>query len=288
MSTALSATALDVLTLERAGADRFTGRSVSIGDGRPVFGGQLIGQVVMAAAEQYPDRVVRTVQVTFPRTGDPAAPLELGVEPVHVGRTMGTVAVAVTQGTRQVCRAVVLLDRDEPDAMRHGTGLRDIGGPGAATPAPQLVEDGAEVRISGGVDLAELGANGPAELLVWVRWPAAPRGARARNQAIGAWYTASLMIGAAMRPHDGVGGDLAHESLSTGVVAHTMTFHEPFDAADWHLITNESTYAGRGRVHGHGTVHTEDGRLVASFVQDAFVRHFPGHVASRGGSTGVM
>jgi acyl-CoA thioesterase len=81
---------------------------------------------------------------------------------------------------------------------------------------------------------------------------------------------------------------MAHESLSTGVVTHTLTFHEAFDAADWHLVSNESSYAGGGRVYGTGRIHTVDGRLVASFVQDAFVRAFPAHVTLRGSTSGVM
>ena len=37
-------------------------------------------------------------------------------------------------------------------------------------------------------------------------------------------------------------------------------------------LAHESSYAGHGRTYGSGSVFTEDGRLVASFVQDNLVR----------------
>ncbi len=43
----------------------------------------------------------------------------------------------------------------------------------------------------------------------------------------------------------------------------------------WHLLAHESPYAGGGRLYGRAHIFTEDGRLVASFVQDNMVRGFP-------------
>ncbi|WP_372508986.1 acyl-CoA thioesterase [Actinomadura madurae] len=164
---------------------------------------------------------------------------------------------------------------------------RAVGDPEQAKPAENLSHHGAEVRIVGNVDLGDPEQVGPPEVAVWVRWPDAPRGDRARNHAISAWYTDNMLIGAAMRPHAGVGGSMAHASLSTGVVTHTLTFHEASDAADWHLLTNDAAYAGRGRVYGTGRLFTQDGTLVSSFSQDSMIRRFPGHVSARGPRSGA-
>jgi acyl-CoA thioesterase-2 len=75
-----------------------------------------------------------------------------------------------------------------------------------------------------------------------------------------------------MRPHAGVGQAQAHKTLSTGVLSHTLTFHEPVDAGSWMLMANESPYAGHGRAYGRAHVFGSDGRLVASFVQDSMIR----------------
>jgi acyl-CoA thioesterase len=75
-----------------------------------------------------------------------------------------------------------------------------------------------------------------------------------------------------MLPHAGVGQSQAHVTLSTGVVSHTLTFHEPVDAAEWMLLSHHSTYAGHGRCYGRANVFRADGALVASYVQDGMIR----------------
>ena len=95
------------------------------------------------------------------------------------------------------------------------------------------------------------------------------------GQALLAYATDGFLIGTAMRPHAGIGQSMSHRTISTSVLSHTLTFHEPVDAAAWHLLAHESPYAGRGRSYGRANVFTEDGRLVASFVQDNMVRAFP-------------
>jgi acyl-CoA thioesterase-2 len=78
-----------------------------------------------------------------------------------------------------------------------------------------------------------------------------------------------------MRPHECVGYALAHVSISTSVLSHTLTFHEPIDASQWHLLAHESPYAGRGRSYGRANIFAADGRVLASFVQDNMIRDFP-------------
>jgi acyl-CoA thioesterase len=104
----------------------------------------------------------------------------------------------------------------------------------------------------------------------------------AANQAVLVWSEPGFIIGLAMRPHADVVriGD-AHRTVSTGVIAHTAHFHERFDVGEWLLVAQVADYAGRGRVHGTGTVFTEDGRLVATFDQDSMVRGVEGELDPR-------
>jgi acyl-CoA thioesterase len=79
-----------------------------------------------------------------------------------------------------------------------------------------------------------------------------------------------------MRPHRGVGQAQAHVTLSTGVISHTLTFHEPCPAHEWFLLSQRSPYAGHGRAYGRADVFRSDGVLAASFVQDAMIRPMEG------------
>jgi acyl-CoA thioesterase II len=278
--------AIDSLDLERVSDTRFIGQNVKLPGGRPIFGGQMLGQAVMVGHEIDPAKKVRSVQVAFPRAGDPGTPLTIDAEILHAGRTMSTLVVRMSQGTRTICHAIVLLDSEEKDVMRHGEAMPEVGTPDEATANQHMSEGGGEIRLVGGVDLDIVEANGEAELLAWVRWPDVPPSDPARNVAIAAWYTDSLIIGASMRPHEGIGGHMAHEQISTGVLTHTISFHDDLDASRWQLVANRANAAANGRVYGTGNVFADDGRHVASFSQVGMVRWFPEFETRRG--AGVM
>jgi acyl-CoA thioesterase-2 len=156
-----------------------------------------------------------------------------------------------------------------------------VAGPDAST-ASTHGGDWWEIRTEGGVDISDPDAVGPAELNVWTRFPGAPDD-QTISRALLAYSTDGFLIGTAMRPHAGVGQALAHVTISTSVITHTLTFHEPFHAAEWMLLSQESPYAGRGRSYGRGQVFLQDGRLVASFVQENMIRDFPAGQAPQPG-----
>ena len=266
---------LSLLRLEPLGAGRF--RAPNEGDPAArdvVFGGQLLGQMIVAASASHPGKQVRTLHTIFARAARVSAETQLAVEPMHDGRSFASASVTAWQGDRLCARALVLLDAPDPDLIRHAAPAPRVDPPeqsADAGPSP-LVFPGAELRIVGGVDTYRADAPvGPAELFAWVRYRAAPDDVAA-NQAILAWGTDGFLIGTAMRPHAGIGQADAHRSLSTGVVGHTLTFHEPFTMRDWLLIAHESPHAGAGRSYGRAQVFTREGRLVASFVQDNMIR----------------
>lgn len=273
---------LAVLDLEPAGEGFFRAQNFAAGPGGVVFGGQLLAQSIVAASTIDPTKEVKSVHTVFARGGALDQPLDVEVEAMHVGRAMASATVTVRQAERLCTRSLVLLSAVEPDLIRHGADAPAVGSPEDATPTGGEAEFW-ELRVVGGVDLSDPDEVGPAELAVWVRFP----GAQAQGvlgQALLAYATDGFLIGTAMRPHPGVGQAMAHVSISTSVLTHTLTFHEPVDAGEWHLLAHESPYAGRGRSYGRANIFTTDGRLVGSFVQDNMVRAFPdGQQPSGGG-----
>jgi acyl-CoA thioesterase-2 len=264
---------LAALDLEPVSEGVFTARNFEAGPGGVVFGGQLLAQSIVAASTIDPTKEIKSVHTVFARGGALDRPLDIEVESMHIGRAMASATVTVRQGERLCTRSLVLLSAVEPDLIRYEVEAPSVGAPEDAPPAGGDAGFW-ELRVVGGIDLSDPEEVGPAELAVWVRFP----GAEAQGvlgQALLAYATDGFLIGTAMRPHPGVGQAMAHVSISTSVLTHTLTFHEPVDAGQWHLLAHESPYAGRGRSYGRANVFTADGRLVASFVQDNMVRAFP-------------
>ena len=171
-------------------------------------------------------------------------------------------------------QALILRRADGPDLIRHQPTMPEVDGPhrSPATGQVGLLAPGSEIRVEGGVDTWDPdGPVGPAELAVWVRLPAIDDDP-VLAQALLAYGTDGFLIGTALRPHAGFGQNMAHRSLATGVVSHTLTFHERVEVGTWLLMAQESPYAGRGVSYGRSHVFSEDGRLIASFVQESMIK----------------
>lgn len=260
------------LDLEPVAEGRFRAVNVESGLGGVVFGGQILAQTIVAGATVDPGKELKTVHTVFARGASPDRPLDIEVEAMHTGRALASATVTVRQGDRLCTRSICLLSAVEPDLIRHADDAPTAGAPEQA-PGRGGEEGFWEVRVVDGVDIGDADAVGPADLLVWSRFPGADEGG-VIGQALLSYATDGFLIGTAMRPHPGVGQSMAHVSISTSVLSHTLTFHEPVDASAWHLLAHHSPYAGRGRSYGRADIFTADGRLVASFVQDNMIRAF--------------
>jgi acyl-CoA thioesterase len=271
-------TVLASLALEETGPDRYTAPHAEP-DYPVVFGGQLMAQSIVAARKGVDDKTVKTLHIVFARAATPTLPLEISVDRMHTGRGLASSTVTLTQGDTICSRAQVLLSAEEPDLIRHADAHPHLSKPEEATPWPTDLGVW-ELRTVDGVDISDPDAVGPADLDVWSRFAGAPSDPLT-GQALLAFATDMFLIGTAMRPHPGVGQSQAHVTLSTGVLSHTITFHEPVDASEWHLLANHATYAGHGRSYGRADVFRTDGSLVASYVQDNMIR-------TRSGAPGTL
>jgi acyl-CoA thioesterase len=277
---------LKSLVLEQTGENRFRGPSVP-SDYRPVvFGGQLMGQMIVAAATTLPDKNVKSIHAIFARAGTVTQPVDLDVDVMHAGRALASVTITARQGDRLLSRGLLLLDAGEPDLIRHSLPMPEVARPGQLDPR-KGTEEGSDVRIVDEVDLMTPDVTGDPELFIWVRFDQAPDNL-AVHQALLSWYTDPFLIGAALRPHAGIGQSMAHDTISTGVITHTLSFHEPVKVTDWLLLANQSLFAGGGRTYGSGQIFDEQGNQVASFVQENLVRAFRDETGTRGKASMAM
>jgi acyl-CoA thioesterase-2 len=257
---------ISCLALADTGDGTLEGPNLDIGYHR-VFGGQVLAQVVAAAAATSPGKAVKSLSVLFPREGDTAQPVRYRVERLQDGRTFGTSAVTAGQGERVIAAAVVSLH--VPEAGLHRSDAPPpVGAPRDAEPI-DLGMVPWEVRAVAGVDLADRGA-GPPRFDWWMRTPAVADDPTL-HQALLAHATDLTLIGTALRPFDGISQADSTVTLHTAVTSHALWFHQPFRVDDWLLVSQHSPVVAGARAFGRGDVFA-GGELVASFAQESMVR----------------
>jgi acyl-CoA thioesterase-2 len=242
------------------------GANLDIGYHR-VFGGQILAQVLTAAAAASPDKSVKSLHILFPREGDTAKPMRYAVNRLQDGRTFGTTEVVASQDGKTIAAAMVSLHVDEAGLHRCDAP------PSVAAPVEGRQDLGNmvpwETSIVDGVDIADHAA-GPPRLEWWMR--TAPVGDdRHLHQALLAHATDLTVIGTALRPLDGISQADSTITLHTAVTSHTLWFHQPFRVDDWLLVVQEGPVVAAGRAFGRGDVFAGD-ELVASFAQESMVR----------------
>jgi acyl-CoA thioesterase len=210
---------------------------------------------------------------------DPGEPLELEVAAVRAGRSFASAVVTVSQGGRTRATATVLLDQPQPDVIRHDqwSGAPPAG-PEAAYPA-EMPMRGRQLRLEGVSDHGSPDETGPPVLDAWLRYDTVP-GRDDLRRALLAHFTGHLSISTAMRAHPGIGTAQAHHTVSTAVMGIGVSFHDPVTWDGWIRYHHESTFAGAGMAYVRGQVLTADGRLLASFTQDAMIRALAAPAAS--------
>jgi acyl-CoA thioesterase-2 len=259
---------LEIFDVEPAGDGRYVGTSDA--GGRDVIdGSQVLAQSVVAASKARPEKSVRSARAAFFRPVSAGLPIEFTVDVLHDGRSFATVIVTAHQDGRPCATTTVMMDLPHEDVFRHPLTPPDSR-PDEATPYDMGMA-GRELRLVGVADPNDPDDVGPPVLDAWLRYDEVPA-RRDLAAALLAHFTGHLSISTAMRPHPGFGTAMSHRSLSTGVLAISISFHDPIEWEGWLRYLHESVYAGAGVAYARGVVQTEDGRPLASFTQDSLLR----------------
>ena len=263
---------LDLFDVQPAEADRFTGDTGIAGqdDRQVVEGTQVLAQAIVAVAKRFPGKSVRSAHAVFTRAVAVGPPVELGIDVVHEGRSTATAIVTATQNGRRCIAVTVLADVPSPDVIRHHIPRPDVAAPVEAN-ASEMPMIGRELRLVDVVDVNSPDEVGPPELYAWLHYDPTPT-REDLAKALIAYFTGHLGISTTMRAHAGIGTSQAHLTVSTAPMTVTVGFHEPVRWDGWLLYSHESTQVGAGMSYVRGTVHTEEGKLLASFVQEALIR----------------
>lgn len=267
---------LTLFDISQVAEDRFVGATGLVGadDRQVVEGTQVLAQAIVAAAKRFEDKTVRSAHAVFARAVVTGIPVEFDLDVVHEGRSTATVTITAKQNGKRCVTMTVFADVPSEDVIRHHVPRPDVGPPADANVA-RMPMTGRELRLVGVRDVDDPDEVGPPELHAWLHYDPIPdRDDLAK--ALLAHFTGHLSISTSMRAHPGIGTAQAHHTVSTAPMTVTVSFHEPVTWDGWLLYTHESTQVGAGMSYVRGTVHTEQGELVASFTQEGLIRPLRG------------
>jgi acyl-CoA thioesterase-2 len=274
---------LAILDLEPLEHNLFRGRSPQVGWQR-VFGGQVIGQALVAACRTVGERQPHSLHAYFLLPGDPKVPIIYEVDRIRDGRSFTTRRVLAIQHGHAIFSMSASFHVDEP-GFSHQVPMPDV-------PPPEALPSEQEIRatvmpLMPDPVRAYFERERPIELRpvefgrytsrekreprfnVWIRatghLPAGP----AIHHCVLAYASDMTLLDTALVPH---GRTVFERSIQAASLDHALWFHRPFRADEWLLYAQDSPSASGARGFSRGLIFTRDGMLVASVAQEGLVR----------------
>ncbi|MGY2933179.1 acyl-CoA thioesterase-2 [Bradyrhizobium sp. GM6.1] len=271
---------LAILDLEPLDVNLFRGNVPNTGSQR-VFGGQLIGQAMVAACRTVKDRLPHSLHAYFLRAGDTEVPIIYRVEVPYDGKRYSSRRVTAFQCCHTIFLAVVSFHAEEEGVFDHQHMMPDVPPPEKLTSEemgkqPMFVETPQFMRsyyglksitVETGDDCGQKFSEG--RIHVWIKAAVKLPDDPMLNMCALAYASDYSLLDAvtARYRRTPLGKRMMRASLD-----HAMWFHRALRADDWLLYAHESPSAQGGRGLARGLIFKRDGTLVASVAQEGLMR----------------
>jgi len=274
---------LSILDLETLEHNLFRGLSPQVGWQR-VFGGQVIGQALVAAIRTVEGRLAHSLHAYFLRAGDPAVPIIYEVDRIRDGGSFSTRRVVAIQHGQAIFSMSASFHKPE-EGLHHQLPMPEV-------PAPEELPSEAELKERfidqlpepvkaywqrerpieiRPVDLSRYlspGNHAPTQL-VWIRATGKLGDDFSLHQCVLAYASDFTLLDTALIVH---GRFVFDPTLMLASLDHAIWVHRCFRADDWLLYAQDSPTSGAGRAFCRGTFFTRNGELVASTAQEGLIR----------------
>ena len=274
---------IKVMTLERLEMNLFRGESRDVGSPQ-VFGGQVLGQALVAATATAENRAVHSLHAYFLRRGDFNSPIVYEVDRALDGKHFSSRRVVAIQHGRQIFNMSASFQTAEP-GLDHQISMPQV-------PTPESLPD-MESHYRGAADSLPPAARRlleqkrpfdfrpvhppdpvrPEKLApckyIWFRAVDAVGGEEALHRCLLAYVSDFHLLDTALKPH---GVSVINPKLVIASIDHAMWFHRSVRVDEWLLYAIDSPSASGARGLTRGSVFARDGRLVASASQEGLIR----------------
>ncbi|KAF8381877.1 hypothetical protein PRIPAC_71019, partial [Pristionchus pacificus] len=263
-----------------------------------VYGGQVVGQALMAAQATMSEGLhVHSLHSNFLYQADADRPIVYEVSRIRDGRSFCTRLVRARQGGVCVFSTSISYQRDEPDAICHQTPMptvptpdecEDIGnfmhrlmndpstvsaeGQRAAVAYQQVLDFPRtfQIRFITPREYINVPLDKPMKFACWVKSNTPIGDDKHLHHCVAAFISDVTPVGTPIGAHAARGFKLGMAaSLDHSMWIHRHDFRID---TDWLLYETESTVAAGSRALIHGKMWTRDGRMVISSTQEILIR----------------
>jgi acyl-CoA thioesterase-2 len=278
---------MTILDLERLEHNLYRGSSPQTGWQR-VFGGQVIGQALVAACRTVEGRKPHSLHAYFLLPGDPKTPIIYEVDRLRDGRSFSTRRVVAIQHGQAIFALSASFHVEEPGFDHHAP-MPDV-------PRPEDLPDEATIRATilphmpsavrayyererpielRPVDFARYGGKAAGThprdgtFRVWIRATGRLPDDPVLHSCVLAYASDLTLLDTSLVPH---GRNVYEKGIQAASVDHALWFHRPFRADDWLLYAQDSPSASGALGFARGLIFTRNGELVASVAQEGLIR----------------
>jgi acyl-CoA thioesterase-2 len=277
---------LSILDLEPLEVNLFRGRSPQSRWQR-VFGGQVIGQALVAACRTVEDVAMRpphSLHAYFLLGGDPKVPIIYEVDRIRDGKSFTTRNVKAIQHGRAIYSMSVsfhiredgwshqfaMPDVPKPDELPSEGDVRDRLLSRMPDPVRRYYERERPIELRPVEYGRYLGEKIPGDRFhIWFRATGQLPDELSVHQCVLAYASDMTLLDTALVP---LGKTVFNEDIMAASLDHALWFHRPFRADEWLLYAEDSPNLGGARGFARGLIFAMDGTLVASVAQEGLLR----------------
>jgi acyl-CoA thioesterase-2 len=276
---------LKILDLERIEDNLWRGESRDVGAPQ-VFGGQVLGQALVAASRTVDGRQVHSLHAYFLRRGDLSVPIVFEVDRSRDGGSFTSRRVVAIQHGQPILTMSASFQVTEP-------GL-DHQSPMPEAPPPESLRDLVEVEAERIARMPQklkgyfrhqrpfefravspddhlTREKRPARKLIWFRVMGELPADQALHRCLLTYVSDYHLLPTATLPHG-----INFLELQVASIDHAIWFHRDVRVDEWMLYAIESPSASGARGFSRGSIYARDGRLVASVAQEGLMREHSG------------
>lgn len=282
---------VDLLDLEQLEVNLFRGESRDLG-ASSVYGGQVIGQALVAGARTVEDSFPHSLHAYFLRPGDKEKTIVYEVDRVRDGRSFTARRIQAIQNGQPILSMIASFQKPEEGQAEHQLPMPEVAPPEELEFLHILRRRWADAIPDLHPRLREAVTREPAiEFKHTKPWnPLKPEKREPRQDiwlraagklpddpllhaCVFAYASDFNLLSTALLPH---GRSFLSPEMRVASIDHAIWFHRPIKADDWLLYSMDSPSSQSARGFSRGLVYDRSKRLVASVTQENLMRDVSG------------